>query len=135
MVKDPNVITVQEAIEQLYKDAEKKKNMDKPQRTYYNRCRLLFATLATSKNGQHKMLKLKFDPPPTRDGTSDAKWINLFLNEQNNERNRETLQRLGLRAVPETCSYHELEKADFDGLGDNLVDLVALGIWNKDSSS
>jgi len=127
-VKDP----IQTLIEQYYspeelaemRKQERNENMEKPQRTYYNRCRLLLAKLGTVGIAQHKVLKLKFDAPTKKDETT-THWATLFLNEKNNERNRETLQTLGLRAVPDVVSYDELEKADFDGLGDNVVDLVA----------
>lgn len=98
--------------------------MDRKERIYFNRCRLLSAKLATSKSGEHKLLKLKFDTPTKKEGT-EIHWATLFLNEKNNERNRETLQTLGVSAPPAVCSYDELAKTELVGLGSNVVDLVA----------
>lgn len=89
-------------------------------RKYYNR-----ATLVNAKReikGDYKLLKMVFkvrDPEANEDVT---KFFSMFLTQDSNDRNRETLQRLGVEKPPEAVTYDTVQS--LEGLGTRVVDLV-----------
>tara|TARA_R110002020_G_scaffold207256_2_gene412650 strand:- start:5155 stop:5586 length:432 start_codon:yes stop_codon:yes gene_type:complete len=97
--------------------------MEYKQRKYYNRSSLASAERGFVGEKQHKVLKLRFASYDREKKEGTSKFFTMFLTEENNERNRDTLHILGVSPVPAVVSFDNVDK--LSGLGDNVVDLVA----------
>jgi hypothetical protein len=98
--------------------------MENKNRKYFNRSSLTSAERATVGQAGHKVLKLAFQAFDREEKKPVRQFFTMFLTEENNERNRETLLHLGVQQPPEVCSYENLS-GEIPGLGNNVVDLVA----------
>jgi hypothetical protein len=96
--------------------------MENSTRKYYNRVALTGAQRGEVGASKHKVLKLRFSAWDPEAGEQCSKFYTMFLNEQNNERNREVLLHLGVEQPPPVVNFEAV--ADLNGLGTRTVDLV-----------
>ena len=101
-----------------------KEIMEQKQRKYYNRSSLTSVERGSVGAAGHKVLKMRFSSYDREKKEAVSKFFTMFLTEENNDRNRETLQILGATAPPAVCSYENLT-GEIPGLGNNVIDLVA----------
>ena len=94
-------------------------NEQKP-RTYYNRAGLTGSQ--AGHKGQYPVLELRFSVWNKEEKAQQNKFHMLFLTEENNQKNRETLQLLGVDNVPEVVNVDAVK--ELRGLGFRTVDLV-----------
>jgi hypothetical protein len=97
--------------------------MENKQRKYFNRSSLVTAARGEVGEAKHKVLKLRFRTFDREAKEQVDKWFTMFLTQENNERNQETLRTLGVQSPPAVVSYDNVET--LPGLGNNVVDLVA----------
>ena len=97
--------------------------METKARKYYNRSSLVGASRGTVGQGEHKVLKLRFSAYDKDTKEPTQKFFTMFLTKENNDRNRETLQVLGVESPPEVVSFDNVK--ELPGLGNNVIDLVA----------
>jgi len=94
--------------------------MEYKTRKYYNLSTLIGANRGEMKG--HKVLKLRFNVYD-RDAKEQAKkYFTMFLSQENNDRNREILQHLGVEKPPAEVTLAAVE--NLNGLGARTVDLV-----------
>lgn len=95
--------------------------MENNNRVYNNRAGLTGAERGLA--GSYKVLKLRFAAWNAEKKIQEALWYTMFLTEENNDRNREVLQHLGVESPPEIISYETVP--ELKGLGTRTVDLVS----------
>lgn len=96
--------------------------MENKQRKYYNRSSLQSRSKEVIK-GEHKVLKLKFLGVDRETKAPKFLWYTMFLTQENNERNQDTLKTLGCTAIPPMVTYDTVD--ELPGVGNNVIDLVS----------
>jgi len=98
---------------------------EQKERTYYNFSSLKNAQRGRVGEAEHPVLKLAFTAFDRQAKELTTKYATLFLTEENNDRNRETLQLLGVKKPPAVCNLDNMTDDNLVGLGSRTVDLVA----------
>lgn len=96
--------------------------MENNEKKYYNNSQLIGAERGFVGADQHKVLKLRFRAFDRTTKEQVTKFFTMFLTKENNERNRETLQSLGVTNVPGAVTFEAVQQ--LQGLGTKAVDLV-----------
>jgi len=98
-------------------------NLEKKTRKFINRVALNGVEVGEVGAGNHKVAKFRFTAWDKEKKTNELKFFTMFLTEQSNERNRETLATLGVVNVPAEVTSEAMLKP-LPGLGNRVVDLV-----------
>ena len=100
--------------------------MENKTRKYYNRSTLTGVERGTVGAAGHKVLKLRFTAWDRDTKEQVNKYHTMFLTQENNDRNQQTLMTLGVERPPEIVSFDEVARdGALAGIGKNVVDLVA----------
>ncbi len=100
----------------------RKKTMENNEKKYYNNSQLIGAERGLVGGAQHKVLKLRFTAWDRTAKEQVTRYFTMFLTKENNERNRDTLQALGVTNVPGAVTFEAVQQ--LEGLGTRAVDLV-----------
>lgn len=98
--------------------------MEQKERIYYNRSCLTSVQRGEVGADKHKVAKLIFSAYDRQKKEQVTRAYTMWLTQENNERNQETLQVLGVTAVPSIVNFEAFDE-EIPGLGNNVVDLVA----------
>lgn len=96
--------------------------MQQKERKYYNNAVLIKASRARVGQNELPALKLTFNAWDRDAKEQVKKFKTLFLTEDNNERNQEIFQLLGVEDVPSVCNFDAMP--DLQKLGTRTVSLV-----------
>lgn len=96
--------------------------MQQKERKYYNNAVLIKASRARVGQNELPALKLTFNVWDRDTKEQVKKFKTLFLTQENNERNQEIFQFLGVEDVPDVCNFEAMP--ELKKLGTRTVSLV-----------